>query len=198
MKLLLAGAVVASGSAQAQTPASSPAPAAASASASASAAKPAPKKVVKKKVEKKVAAPVVTDPEAAEPDTSGTVVTDYKCEMGNKLTIFMNKDDEDHIALQWGKRLHRMSRVHTTTGAVRFENHYYGLVWIGIPSKGILLDSKSGHQLANECKSPEQLAAPLEVAAPPVAPPPGTAPALAPSVIPATPPAEPATGDKKE
>ena len=32
-----------------------------------------------------------------------------------------------------------------------------GIVWIGIPAKGILLDSRKGQQLANECKSAEQL-----------------------------------------
>ena len=43
----------------------------------------------------------------------------------------------------------------TTTGAQRFENPKFGLIWIGIPSKGILLDSTLNRQLANECKKPE-------------------------------------------
>ncbi|MEF9927680.1 MAG: hypothetical protein RR804_07565, partial [Massilia sp.] len=64
--------------------------------------------------------------------------------------------DDKHIALRWKKRLHRLSRVGTTTGANRFENRLYGLVWIGIPAKGMLLDSKQGRQLANECKDAEQ------------------------------------------
>jgi hypothetical protein len=46
--------------------------------------------------------------------------------------------------------------VGTTTGAKRFENANYGLIWIGIPSKGMLLDSKLNRQLANECRTPEQ------------------------------------------
>ncbi|MCY1251071.1 hypothetical protein D9M72_647880 [compost metagenome] len=29
-------------------------------------------------------------------------------------------------------------------------------MWIGIPAKGMLLDSKQGRQLANECKDAEQ------------------------------------------
>ncbi|MBV8666969.1 MAG: hypothetical protein JO269_10855 [Burkholderiaceae bacterium] len=150
--LLLAAFAVAT-PAQAQTAATT----ASGASASASATAPAPKKAVKKKAAAKQEAKP-EDPEAKEPDVAGTTVSEYSCELGNKLTIFQNNDDSDHIALKWGKRLHRMTRVPTSTGAARYENHYYGLLWIGLPAKGILLDSKSGHELANECKTAEQLA----------------------------------------
>ena len=42
-----------------------------------------------------------------------------------------------------------------------------GLVWIGIPAKGLLLDSKKGQQLANECKNAEQMKAAAAPAANP-------------------------------
>lgn len=104
--------------------------------------------------------------EADEPNTAGSASTDFNCELGNKITIYTNATDDKHIALRWKKRLHRLSRVGTTTGANRFENRLYGLVWIGIPAKGMLLDSKQGRQLANECKDAEQAkpAAVLETA----------------------------------
>jgi membrane-bound inhibitor of C-type lysozyme len=108
------------------------------------------------------AAAVVEEPE---PDITDTKVTEYACELNNKITIYRNETDDSHIALRWKKRLHRLNRVGTTTGALRFENVNYGLVWIGIPSKGILLDSKLNRQLANECKDAEQ-AKPLMVAVP--------------------------------
>ena len=100
-----------------------------------------------------------------EPDITDTKVTDYACELGNAITIYTNEKDDAHIALRWKKRLHRLERVGTTTGALRFENTKFGLIWIGIPSKGILLDSKLNRQLANECKNAEQ-AKPLVAAAP--------------------------------
>ncbi|HEY8026168.1 MAG TPA: hypothetical protein VIF60_16495 [Burkholderiaceae bacterium] len=100
--------------------------------------------------------PEAVEEDEKEPEVTGTNVTDYQCELGAKLTVFQNVDDDKHIALKWGKRVHQMDRVDTTTGANRFENRHYGLVWIGIPTKAILLDSKSGHQLANECKTAEQ------------------------------------------
>ncbi|MEH6435840.1 hypothetical protein [Massilia sp. DD77] len=98
-------------------------------------------------------------PEVAEPDITDTVVTDYACELNNKITIYTNEKDDSHIALRWKKRLHRLERVGTTTGALRFENPHYGLIWIGIPAKGILLDSKLNRQLANECKNAQQATA---------------------------------------
>jgi membrane-bound inhibitor of C-type lysozyme len=103
-------------------------------------------------------------PDEPEPDIRDTTVTDYNCELGNKITIYHNDNDNSHIALRWKKRLHRLTRVGTTTGANRFENSVFGLIWIGIPSKGMLLDSKLNHQLANECKTVEQ-AKPLVVEA---------------------------------
>lgn len=105
------------------------------------------------------AAAVAADPlEVDEPDITDTKTTEYDCELGNKITIYTNDNDAAHIALRWKTRLHRLARIGTTTGALRFENPHYGLIWIGIPSKGILLDSKLNRQLANECKNATQSA----------------------------------------
>ena len=96
------------------------------------------------------------NPDAAEPNVANSTAVEYQCELGNKLTIYTDKGDEGHIALRWKAKLHRLTKVLTSTGAHRYENPFFGLVWIGIPAKGMLLDSKHQHQLANECKSPEQ------------------------------------------
>lgn len=96
------------------------------------------------------------NPEADEPDIADTITTEFHCELGNKVTVYQNEKDDAHIALRWKKRLHRLTRVGTTTGAQRFENTLYGLVWIGIPSKSMLLDSKQNRQLANECQNAAQ------------------------------------------
>jgi len=119
------------------------------------------KKTVKKASKSKAAAkPADTKTpaeDADEPAVTDAAVTDFDCELGNKITIYANTNDEAHIALRWKKRLHRLTRVGTTTGAQRFENRLYGLIWIGIPAKGMLLDSKQNRQLANECRNAEQL-----------------------------------------
>jgi hypothetical protein len=141
--------------------------------ASAQTTSPTPKKAVKKTVKKaaskkKADAPSQdngTDEDEKEPDITTSISTDFQCALGDKITIFENTADEKHIALRWKKRVHRLTRVGTTTGANRFENHRYGLVWIGIPAKGMLLDSKKGQQLANDCKNAEQMKAPAPVIA---------------------------------
>ncbi|MGB7480744.1 MAG: hypothetical protein WA924_10475 [Burkholderiaceae bacterium] len=125
------------------------------------AGKAAPKAATKKAPAKKAAkTPPVSqeDLDDPEPDVSNSIAVDYVCELGNKLTILANAADEQHVALRWKNRLIRLERVGTTTGAMRFESKKRGLVWIGIPAKGILLDSRRGQQLANECKNPQQLA----------------------------------------
>lgn len=113
-----------------------------------------------KKGKAKKAAPVEEEhalaSSEAEPDVADTVTVDYACELGNKVTTYTMENDSSHMALRWKKRLHRMTRVGTSTGANRFENKTYGLVWIGIPAKSMLLDSKANRQLANECRNADQ------------------------------------------
>lgn len=107
----------------------------------------------KKAAVKEEAEVASTEPD---PDISSSITVDYNCEMGNKVTIYTNEADSSHMALRWKKRLHQMTRVGTSTGATRFENTTFGLVWIGIPAKSMLLDSKANRQLANECKNADQ------------------------------------------
>ncbi|SNS58344.1 hypothetical protein SAMN06265795_10422 [Noviherbaspirillum humi] len=118
------------------------------------------KKTVKKAPAKKQAQPkheqsAAVDEDDREPDVSTSTHAEYQCELGNKVSVYKNDTDDQHIALRWKKQLLRLTRVETTTGANRFENRKNGLVWIDIPAKAMLLDSKKGAQLANECKHPE-------------------------------------------
>ncbi len=140
------------------------------------------------------AKPVEVEPAAEpEPDITDTTTTEFECELGNKVTTYHNANDDSHLAVRWKKRVHRLDRVGTTTGAKRFENKNFGLIWIGIPAKGMLLDSKLNRQLANECKNAEQMKPPApEVvpAAAPVAASPA-APVLPPPLDPAAPPVPP-------
>lgn len=123
-------------------------------------APPAAEQVHKKAPAKKKAAAkkeTAADEDDKEPDVTASSTTEFQCDLGNKLAIYRNVEDDKHIALRWNKRLLRLTRVATTTGANRFENRKNGWVWIDIPTKGMLLDAKKGQQLANECKSPEQM-----------------------------------------
>jgi len=125
------------------------------------ASKPAPAKKPVASAAKAAApqAAAALDEDDIVPDLQGSISVVYQCALGDKVTLYGNYADDQHIAVRWGKSLHRLKRMQTTTGAHRFENRKYGLVWIGIPAKGMLLDSKKGQQLANDCKNPDQLIA---------------------------------------
>ncbi|MES3021278.1 MAG: hypothetical protein V4857_06800 [Pseudomonadota bacterium] len=180
--------------------------AAAPAKPAAAVTKAKPKKAAK--VKKPAPEPdVLSRPTEPEPDLAGTTATDFACELGNKVTTYHSELDNAHIALRWQNRVHRLNRVATSTGAHRFENLSFGLIWIGIPSKGMLLDSKLNRQLANECQSEIQRnpppSAPAVIVAPAVAPGPidpaavAAAPVILPGpvtapAVPVAPPAEPA------
>ncbi|RXZ39009.1 hypothetical protein D9O50_02195 [Oxalobacteraceae bacterium CAVE-383] len=159
--LAVATAFAAAPVSQALAQAAAPAPAAAKPAAKKApvkkAVKKAPKKETHPKAEevssgKKIPLDEDSEDESSEPEIAGTKTYDFNCELGNKVTIYRNDGDDKYIAIRWDKRVRRLTRVKTTTGANRFENHLAGLVWIGIPAKSMLLDSKKGQQLANECK----------------------------------------------
>lgn len=76
-----------------------------------------------------------------------------QCEFGQQVALGGDTDNDYMIDLYWQGKQFRMRRVGTSTGAQRFENNEIGLVWISIPSKGMLLDSVRGKPLVNECKT---------------------------------------------
>ncbi|MES2048352.1 MAG: hypothetical protein V4447_08130 [Pseudomonadota bacterium] len=103
------------------------------------------------------AAPKVLDEDEIEPNVQHSKNFDYKCELGNSLTLYTNAEDTQHVAMRWKNHIYRLSRIETSTGANRFENQKAGFVFIGIPAKGMLLDSHKGKQLANECKTADPI-----------------------------------------
>ncbi|EOA03260.1 hypothetical protein HBH1_04256 [Herbaspirillum sp. BH-1] len=94
-------------------------------------------------------APAATQPSWATQLKTGA----FSCEMGNKVEIRMDGRVTDGVTLVWKGSSYMMNPVSTSTGAVRLENKGEGLVWIQIPSKSMLLNSKIGQQLANDCRT---------------------------------------------
>jgi hypothetical protein len=88
-----------------------------------------------------------------EPNIAEHSNTEYACELGHSVVMYSHPTEQDSLSMRWKKRLYKLMRVETTTGANRYENTKAGLVWIDIPTKAMLLDSHRGQQLANECKS---------------------------------------------
>jgi len=75
----------------------------------------------------------------------------YRCELSRKVVVREVSPDQSLAVLNWGKRDYTMHAVHAPSGALRFE-HESGLTWITVVGKSMLLDTKRGKQLANECR----------------------------------------------
>ena len=75
----------------------------------------------------------------------------YHCDHGRSIRIENVTDRTDVILLTWQGTQHRLERVHSNSGAERFEELSTGLVWILIPGKAMLLSTNQGRALANEC-----------------------------------------------
>ncbi len=82
--------------------------------------------------------------------TASLLTSNFYCELGNR--VYLASDSNGDVKLTWKGRGYSMMAVSTTTGAVRLEDKVSGLVWIQIPAKSMLLNSRLGQQLANECR----------------------------------------------
>ena len=78
--------------------------------------------------------------------------TDMVCEMGQPMSVNGDHRLDNVIEVLFRGRAYTMERVRTSTGAHRFEDTQNGLVWIGIPAKAMLLDSRRGAPVVNDCK----------------------------------------------
>ncbi len=77
----------------------------------------------------------------------------YRCELNRSVDVEQVAPDMQSAVLRFDKKEYRMKAVHARTGALRYEDAQSGLVWLIIAGKSMLLDTKHGKQLANECKT---------------------------------------------
>lgn len=96
--------------------------------------------------------PVVVRPAPAPRPLFSIKAGTYNCELNRKVIVRQVSQGQDQAVLQWGKNHYEMRAVKTATGALRLENKDTGLTWITIVGKSMLLDTKHGKQLANECR----------------------------------------------
>ncbi|MBU6225791.1 MAG: hypothetical protein KGP13_13290 [Burkholderiales bacterium] len=80
------------------------------------------------------------------------------CEMGNVVHISPDADNRGVFMLQMGKHRFRMSPVPSATGAIRLEDPKAGAMWLQLANKSMLMNSKLGQRMADECQSPAQVA----------------------------------------
>jgi hypothetical protein len=71
--------------------------------------------------------------------------------MGEQVQIRNLAPDLSSLVLRFQGRDTLLFAVDTESGAVRYEDRRSGLTWIKIPTKSMLLDSRMGEPLANDC-----------------------------------------------
>lgn len=80
------------------------------------------------------------------------------CELGNTVQLTADAAKPGYFDLQIAKARYRLIPVATTTGAIRLEDPHSGAVWLQLANKSMLMNHKLGQRMADECKSPQQVA----------------------------------------
>lgn len=85
---------------------------------------------------------------------SDVLLGSFTCALGDKIEVVGDVGSAESIKLVWKGKSYSLTSVDTSTGAVRYEDKKNGYVWIQIPQKSMLLNSKTGRQIANDCQLP--------------------------------------------
>ncbi len=76
----------------------------------------------------------------------------YRCELNRRVVLRRIAPDGQSLVINWLGKDATLQAVQARTGALRFESPPAGLVWLVIVGKSMLLDSRQGRTLANECR----------------------------------------------
>ena len=94
----------------------------------------------------------------------------YACEFNQTLDIAPNAKHAGYLDVKWKKDVYTMKPVLSHTGALRLEDVKGQTLMVQIANKSMLMDTRVGQRLVDDCQSAEQREA---VAAAKLAPPTG-------------------------
>ena len=77
----------------------------------------------------------------------------YQCELNRKVLIRDLATLPQTISVSWNGQQQVLAEVRSDSGAQRYEDPRSGLAWILVEDKAMLLNVKTGRQLANECRT---------------------------------------------
>jgi hypothetical protein len=106
-------------------------------------------------------APTVTEvvPEEHKLAVAGEVHTGrMACELGVHVSVNADPQKPGEFVLQMQQHTYRMTPVVSSTGAVRLEDAKAGAMWLQLANKSMLMNTKLGQRMADECQSPAQMA----------------------------------------
>ena len=80
------------------------------------------------------------------------------CELGAHVTVTPDAARAGGFVVQLASHVFHMTPVVSSTGAVRLEDAKSGAMWLQLGNKSMLMNTKLGQRMADECQSPAQLA----------------------------------------
>lgn len=157
------------------------------ATAVSAAAQQAPKKPARRAPPPAAPPPLVLAPAAGEQLAAAalTYYGDYACEFKQTLQVSLNPRVGGYVDVRFGKQLHTMKPVLSSTGAVRLEDVRGRVLLVQIAQKSMLLDVQVGRRLVDECVHETQAENRKAMAAAPPVPGLGIAPDSTPDPVPA-------------
>jgi hypothetical protein len=89
---------------------------------------------------------------------SRVLVGNAKCEFNQQVSVQPLEGKPGFFKVGFKNAHYIMTPEATTTGAVRLEDKKAGVVWVQIPAKSMLLNSKIGQRMVDGCQQAEQRA----------------------------------------
>ena len=122
--------------------------------------KAAPKTAKKSEAPKQSSSKAPVDPELAHHElqiAEKVHVGHLPCELGASVSMSADEKSPGYFNLQGKGYKYRMKPVATSTGAIRLEDEKAGAVWLQLANKSMLMNSKLGQRMADECQSEQQM-----------------------------------------
>jgi len=89
---------------------------------------------------------------------SRVLTGEARCELNQQVAVHAIEGKPGHFRVSFKNVTYTMVPQETTTGAVRLEDKKAGVVWIQIPAKSMMLNSKVGQRMVDGCATSQQRA----------------------------------------
>ena len=86
------------------------------------------------------------------------LVGQSRCEFDQAVNVAPVPDKKGHFHVEFKGKTFDMVPEATTTGAVRLEDKKNGMMWLQIANKSMLMNSKIGQRMVDNCVHPSQRA----------------------------------------
>ena len=79
-----------------------------------------------------------------------------RCEFNQSVNVAAVPNQKGWFNVEYKGQSYLMAPEHTTTGAVRLEDKKNGMMWLQIANKSMLMNSKIGQRMVDNCVHPNQ------------------------------------------